>query len=276
MTSAFRPGDVLASRYRLVDLLVETGNGRFWRAHDVVLDRHVALHTIAADDARADALLEAARRSTAVVDRCLLRVLDASVTGEVCYVVHEWGAGISLDIMVGGGQVLDARQAAWTVGQVAQAVSRAHERGVSHGRLAPENVLVDRRGHVRVIGMCVDAALHGLPFDDPTTDVTDLAGLLHCALTGTWAGTSRSGVRRAPSEHGRVLRPRRVRAGISRPLDAVCESTLNPRPGADPPTAAAIAEALRDVVGDDTGVPESLAAGLPPVRERFPDRKSVV
>ena len=55
--SSIRPGDVLADRYRLVDLLTESGGGRFWRAHDRVLERHVALHVIAADDERADALL---------------------------------------------------------------------------------------------------------------------------------------------------------------------------------------------------------------------------
>ena len=47
MPNSIRPGDVLAGRYLLVDLLSESGDGRFWRAHDRVLDRHVALHVIA-------------------------------------------------------------------------------------------------------------------------------------------------------------------------------------------------------------------------------------
>ena len=41
-----RSGDVLAGRYRLIDLLSESGGGRFWRAHDRVLERFVALPTI--------------------------------------------------------------------------------------------------------------------------------------------------------------------------------------------------------------------------------------
>ena len=53
MPQTIRPGDVLADRYRLIDLLSEAGEGRFFRAHDKVLDRHVALHIIAADDPRA-------------------------------------------------------------------------------------------------------------------------------------------------------------------------------------------------------------------------------
>ena len=103
MPSSIRPGDVLADRYRLVDLLTESGGGRFWRAHDRVLDRHVALHVIAEDDERAEALLEAARRSATVHDRRLLRVLDADRADGLCYVINEWGSGDSLDIMLAGG-----------------------------------------------------------------------------------------------------------------------------------------------------------------------------
>jgi serine/threonine protein kinase len=44
--NTIRPGDVLADRYRLVDLLNESGSGRFWRAHDRVLHRHVAVQVI--------------------------------------------------------------------------------------------------------------------------------------------------------------------------------------------------------------------------------------
>ena len=68
MPQSARRGDVLADRYRLDDLLSESGNGRFWRAHDQVLDRPVALHCIAEDDPRAERLTEAARLSATVLE----------------------------------------------------------------------------------------------------------------------------------------------------------------------------------------------------------------
>ncbi|HYH33759.1 MAG TPA: hypothetical protein VD814_01265, partial [Nocardioides sp.] len=162
MSEAARPGDVLADRYRLVDLLNESGNGRFWRAHDQVLDRHVALHCIAGDDERAAGLTEAARLSATVVDRRLLRVLDADEGDGMCYVVNEWGAGTSLDILVSNEGPLPPRRAAWIVSEVAASLAVAHAQRVAHGRLVPENVLIDHSGSVRVIGCCVDAALRGL------------------------------------------------------------------------------------------------------------------
>ena len=100
MPHATRSGDVLGDRYLLGDLLTESGSGRFWRAHDRILERHVAIHVIAADDQRAPSLMEAARRASTVLDRRILRVLDAEVNDDVCYVVNEWAWGSSFDIVV--------------------------------------------------------------------------------------------------------------------------------------------------------------------------------
>ena len=262
LTQAARPGDVLADRYKLVDLLSESGSGRFWRAHDDVLDRHVALHCIAEDDERAPGLTEAARLSATVLDRRLLRVLDADHGDGMSYVVNEWGTGTSLDILIGTEGPLPPRKAAWVVSEVAASIAVAHEERVAHGRLVPETVLLDNTGSVRIIGCCVDAALRGLPSGRIGQDVTDLGGLLYFALTGRWAGVSASNVRSAPRSGSRWLRPRQVRAGIPRVLDGICDVVLNPyAPPTGQPhnvlTAAGLAEALREYVGDPVGMAEA-------------------
>ena len=41
-------------------------------------------------------------------------------------------------------------------------------------------------------------------------DVRDLGGLLHCALTGCWAGVTSSQVRPAPTDGGQVLDLREI------------------------------------------------------------------
>ena len=282
MPQSARPGDVLADRYLLVDLLSESGNGRFWRAHDRVLDRHVALHCIAEDDPRADRLTEAARLSATVLEPRILRVLDADRRDGMVYVVNEWGAGTSLDIMVGADGPLSPRRAAWVVSEVAASMTVAHERRIPHGRLAPENVLIDQSGSVRMIGFCVDAALHGLPVGELSEDVTDLGGLLYFLLTGKWPGHAPSTVPAALRDHDRWLRPRQVRAGIPRVLDTLCDHVLNPY-SAEPAgravdfhTARGLAEALREYVGDPTGLIEPApvngvrGAGVLAVPERRP------
>jgi serine/threonine protein kinase len=255
MQGSMHAGDVLAERYRLDDLLAENGNGRFWRAHDLVLHRPVAVHILDADDERAEPVLEAARRAGPVINRRLLRVLDAEVLDGRCYVVNEWGQGDSLDILLTREGPLPPRRAAWIVAEVADTLAEAHAAGVAHGRLVPENVLIDLHGQVRIIGFGVDAALHGLPPDRIGVDEIDLTALLYCALTGKWPGVSRSQVPPAPEVHGAVLRPRRVRAGIPRTLDALCDRVLNPGHAdhAVDHTARGVRDLLHDFVGDHTG-----------------------
>jgi serine/threonine kinase PknH len=267
VANSIRPGDVLADRYLLVDLLSESGSGRFWRAHDRTLDRHVSVHVLAADDARAPGLMEAARLSAALHDRRILRVLDVDQRDDVCYVVNEWGSGRSIDVLVAHEGAVGGRRAAWIVSEVAESIAAAHDAGVAHGRLVPENVMIDQTGSVRIIGMAVEAALLGLPTGRKSTDVTDLAGLLYYLLTAKWPGVSRSDVPAAPLENGRVLRPRQVKAGVQRPLDSLCDQVLNAsgaasdtdrRPGLR--SAHGIQQALRDFVGDVAAMAEAEAS----------------
>jgi serine/threonine protein kinase len=251
-----RPGDLLADRYRLTDLLTESQGGRFWRAFDSVLQRDVAVHIIAITDERAPLLREAARRSATVLDRRMLRVLDIDEAADRCFVVNEWGSGTSLDILLAHGEPLSPTVAAWIVAEVGDTLALAHDNGVAHGRLVPENVLIDQDGAVRLIGFAVDAALHGLPAGRIGTDEIDLVGLLYSGLTGKWAGISRSLLPPAPSDHGRVLRPRQVRAGIPRPLDSLCDHVLNHREDSEV-SAAMVADSLRDFLGTSSAAAEA-------------------
>ena len=258
------PGTLLAGRFELEDLLNDTEGARFWRATDRTLARSVGVHVIPADDQRSAALLNAARTSATVTDGHLLRVLDAATENGITYVVNEWGHGISLDRLLAEGP-LSPRRAAWVVKEVAEAISTAHRHGIAHGRLLPENVMVTEAGSVKLIGFVVDAVLHGRqqvrvtggrPLAEHEADVVNLAALLYAGLTGRWAGTAGTSLPTAPTEHGRALRPRQVRAGVPRPLDAICERVLNAEAGSQHlplETAHEIYAALCDYIGDPTG-----------------------
>ena len=266
----FGPGTVLAGRFTLDDLIGDTDGARFWRATDRTLARNVAVHVIAEGDERADSLLTAARTSALVTDGHLLRVLDAAREDGVVYVVNEWGSGVSLDRLLEEGP-LSPRRAAWVVKEVAEAIATAHRNGVAHGRLLPENVMITEAGSVKLIGFVVDAVLRGragrdqrrvtggAPMSAHESDVVNLGALLYAALVGRWPGSEGSTVPTAPAEHGRPLRPRQVRAGVPRPLDAICERVLNAgnHTHAVPiETAHEVYAALSDYIGDPTGAPQ--------------------
>ncbi|UDY23573.1 protein kinase family protein [Nocardioides sp. Kera G14] len=266
-----RAGDLLTGRYRLDDLMSETGSGEFWRGFDTVLARTVAIHAIPSDDPRAAALVRAAQASARVVESRFLRVLDIDTRADLTFVVNEWGAGTSLDHLLAGQGPLPPRPAAWLVDEVASALTVAHEAGVAHGRLNPENVLIDEAGSIRIIGFAVEAALYGLEGDRIGIDVIDLAALLQATLTGRWAGLSDSALARVPREQGalldrgreRFLTPRQLQAGVPGVLDNLCDEVLNRPHGrhAGPNTAREIHEILAAYVGDPGDI-EAEVAGL--------------
>lgn len=224
------PGSVVASRFRLEDRLETQSGTGLWRAVDLVLSRNVAVHVVPATDPRSAAVLTAARTSATVSDGRILRVLDALEEGDQVFVVHEWGSGSSLDRLVGD-QPLEPRRAAWLVREVAEAVTVAHRHGIAHGRLVPENVMVTDAGSVKLVGFVVDAVLHGRTradgLSDHEADVRNLGGLLYAALVARWPGPDHSVVPEAPRVHGELCRPRQVRPGIPRPLDALCDRLLH-------------------------------------------------
>ena len=228
------PGTVLDGRYRLDVLLADHDGARFWRATDTVLVRSVAVHAISSADPRSRDVLEAARISATVADPHFLRVLDCADDGDRTWVINEWGQGTSLDLMLQH-RPLPASRAAWLTREVAEAIASAHAQGVHHGRLNPEAVLVTEAGAVKVIGSVITKAFEGPApvdplygvLDDREGDVINLAGILYAAPVARWPGVAPSTVPVAPREGRRPLRPRQVRAGIPRTLDAICERVLH-------------------------------------------------
>ncbi|HEX7738894.1 MAG TPA: hypothetical protein VF426_04530, partial [Marmoricola sp.] len=118
-------------------------------------------------------------------------------------------------------------------------LNTAHRAEVAHGRLAPEAVLVTHSGAAKVIGFAVSAAIEGSEaaganavqrgfgdLDPFEADVINLAGILYSSLTGRWPGLAPSDVPPAPYDARGPLRPRQVRAGVPRMLDAICERVL--------------------------------------------------
>ena len=254
---AVAPGTTLAGRYRIEDLVGETAGSRTWRASDVVLNRSVGVQILPADDPRCAAFLDAARRSTAVTDPRFLRVLDCAEDEDgITYTIREWARTVPLTVVLAEGP-LPNRRAATLVAEVADAMAAAHEAGVYHRRLDLTTVHVKDTGAVRISGLGSDHALRSperapaqrsgedtgetamRPSAETGTaavyaaeleDVRAIGRILYACLVARWPGARDTGLPPAPTEHGRLLRPRQVRAGVSRDIDTVADRILGTPP----------------------------------------------
>ena len=266
---AIEPGQTMAGRYRIEDLAGEVAQSRTWRAMDTILNRSVGIQTMPSNDARATAFLEAARASTTVLDPRFLRVLDAVADeGGAAYVVREWTRAVPLAVLLRE-RPMSNRRAATLIGEVADAVARAHEVGAYHCCISPATILVNDNDVVRITGLGTEHALYasgrpdeaeGRPCDEQA-DVLALGRVLYACLVARWPGSRESGLSPAPTEHGRLLRPRRVRAGVSRDVDAVCDRILGdpPRHDAAPLRSARDIAAALSRLDDDEPEPTGLS-----------------
>ena len=249
-------------RYRLDELLAVRGERTTWLAFDHRLSRAVLMHVLPRGDAQADDLLDRARRASAISDSRFLKVFDTergpivSTAAEPdfgAFIVYEYATGMSLEKILQSGP-LSGVEAAWLTREVAEALVSVHGQGLFHERLNPDTVIVTAAGNIKIVGFLVEAALTQPETDiDPEDlDVYSLGKLLYACLVARWPGGARYGLAAAPANSGRLLTPSQVRAGVSRPLDELCDRILNPVPRnrlSRITTAGGILRALNTVLG---------------------------
>nr|WP_238350774.1 hypothetical protein [Kribbella shirazensis] len=242
-------------------MLAEIDGARVWRAVDEVLSRAVVVDVLPVGDPRTNLLFDAARRAAAANDPRFLRVLDCDMHDGVTYCVREWAGGRTLERMLGSGP-LTGQQAGWLAREVSEALENLHRTGYAHGAISPATVVVTDAGAIKVIGVATEAALRSVGAGSAEEDVRSLGELLYASLTGRWPGPAPAwGLQPAPVEHGRLLSPRQVRAGVPRSLDDISDRLLGdpPRHHAPPITSAAgLSAALSGVVGSSHEPPNQM------------------
>ncbi len=254
-------GTVLASRYRLEELIAEAKPTITWRAFDQVLSRSVLLHLLTPGDPAESDLLAAARKASVATDSRFLRVLDAvqSTRDDLgSYIVCEYATGQSLEVILSHAP-LSGLEAAWVVREVADALAGVHSLGLYHRRINPDTVIITPDGNVKIVGLLIESALrparsgvvHGATTPE-LVDVTDLGRLLYAALVSRWPGGPAFSLPDAPVVGRRWMTPRQVRAGVSPALDGICDQLLGDPPrhrAASLTSAGAVVNALTKVLG---------------------------
>jgi len=234
-------GEVLASRYRLDELLLTDPSigHALWRGTDGLLNRPVAIELRVPGGAAAEQMISAAVTAGRIVHPNVVGVYDAVDEGKRAFVVREWVEGIPLRDAVRDSPMSPSR-AAGLARTAAEALAAIHASGHVHGNLQPSTVLLGADDEVTLTNLRLD------PASSPQNDVRAIGGLLYAALTGHWPhGLSAydSGMPDAVHVDGRILSPRQVRAGIPGYLDALTMDLLDPSVPAPP--AAELASELR-------------------------------
>ncbi|MGI5521393.1 protein kinase domain-containing protein [Micromonospora sp. CA-259024] len=153
-------GERVGDRYRLVESIASGGMGEVWRAVDETLDRGVAvkmLHPRLVTDAgfgerfRREARAMAALRHPGVAQVYDYGEVSRPGTGPLAYIVMECVRGQSLSERIAEVGRLDVAEAMSVAAQTARALQAAHDAGVVHRDVKPNNLIIEPDGHVVLV-----------------------------------------------------------------------------------------------------------------------------
>ncbi len=137
-------------RYRVEKRLGQGAMGAVYLAHDVQLDRQVALkvpHLTAQDSADiVDRLLREAKAAAKLSHPNICRVYDAGTESGMVFIAMEFIDGRVLSEFIDPDHLPDERKCANVVRKLAAALADAHALGIIHRDIKPANVMVNARG----------------------------------------------------------------------------------------------------------------------------------
>ena len=148
-----QPGQQIA-HYRVVEKIGEGGMGEVWRAEDTRLGREVALKVLppeVAGDGERRARFEREARSVAALNHPnIVTIHSVEEVDGLHFLSMELVDGRTLTEMIPTGGLTLAKLFPLAL-PLAEALAAAHEQGITHRDLKPDNIMVDAGGRLKVL-----------------------------------------------------------------------------------------------------------------------------
>jgi len=174
-------GRTIVGKYLVERLLGRGGMGAVYAAHQVALDKRVAIKVLNEHVARDDAFVRRFQREARAASRLdhpnSVHILDfGQDESGLLYIVMEHLDGRNLGSVLDEEHPFDERRIAMIIAQILAALMTAHELGVVHRDLKPENVMLLRRvdddgrsiDHVKVCDFGIATLTSNNPDEDAT------------------------------------------------------------------------------------------------------------
>jgi serine/threonine-protein kinase len=151
-----RPGTVFANRYEVQEILGVGGMGVVYRAFDRELQEPVAIKTmrpevLAGNSVALERFKQEIRLARKIAHRHVVRTYDLGEAQGMYYLTMEYVEGTSLKQLIATRGKLPI-PVTLTIGkQLCRALEVAHEQGIIHRDIKPQNIVVDPAGFLKVM-----------------------------------------------------------------------------------------------------------------------------
>ncbi|GHU70746.1 serine/threonine protein kinase [Clostridia bacterium] len=148
-------GKVLANRYELLECVGTGGMAAVYRALDRNTKKMVAVKILRTELCKNAAFISRFEQESTAVSRMthpnVANLLDVGVEGELRYLVIEFVLGTSLKEMINQNGAIRSDTAGQIAIRILSALQHAHQNGIIHRDVKPQNILIDKQGVVKVL-----------------------------------------------------------------------------------------------------------------------------
>lgn len=297
-------GRILGGRYQIQHRVGSGGMATVYRAVDTYLNRPVAVKILrpefAGDEDFVRRFRREARAAASLSHPNVVAVYDVGREGDdTYYIIMEYVDGPTLKEYIREGGPLPAHEAVRIAGEILEALEHAHQMGVVHRDVKPQNVLLTRGGHAKVADFGIARATTGASAThtatvvgtahyvspeqargqaaDERSDVYSTAVVLYEMLTGRVPFEGEIPVAVA-LKHVRdePLPPRAINPSVPAALERVVLRAMAKDPAQRYPSAGAFRRELIAAANGRSTLPDSPAPADPAHAEPEPDQPTLV
>ena len=159
------PGMYLQDRYEILEQIGSGGMSFVFKAKDAILDRFVAIKVIKTEYAQDTTYLtkfKAEAQSAAALEHPnIVNIYDVGTDNGEYFIVMEYIEGITLKTYIEKKGKLTFKEATSIGIQVSRGIEAAHNKGIVHRDIKPQNIMISSEGKVKVTDFGIARATTG-------------------------------------------------------------------------------------------------------------------
>ncbi|MFQ6052263.1 MAG: protein kinase [Candidatus Hydrothermarchaeota archaeon] len=156
-------GSTFAGRYQIIEVLGKGGMGKVYRALDKKLNEEVALKLvkpeIASDKKTLERFSNELKIARKIAHKNVGRMYELMEEKGTHFITMEYVPGEDLKSFIKRAGPLSAGKTAFIAKQVCEGLAEAHQLGVVHRDLKPQNIMIDKEGNSRIMDFGIARSL---------------------------------------------------------------------------------------------------------------------
>lgn len=156
-------GKRISGRYKILDAIGGGGMANVYLAHDIILDRNVAVKVLRLDFANDEEFIRRfhreAQSATSLAHPNIVSIYDVGEEDGIYYIVMEYVDGQTLKQYIQQYSPLRVEAAIDIMKQLTSAIAHAHQNHIVHRDIKPHNILIDKKGNVKITDFGIAMAL---------------------------------------------------------------------------------------------------------------------